>query len=189
MFDKMKSLNCIENRIHKESCNCDHYRFEMELDESIQDEHVDIANQNRFQEIDTETNDEKTKLKFVESYNTLKHKFHDLYKEVFPSVKEYASFENIIKKTIYILIYRSSHSEDLNYEFLSEDNLHKYCEENKSKITESILIENKGMLWFIMGTGCVCCDFSPINPANLDKNLISRLVLQDSIVFKKKISH
>lgn len=185
---QLDSFEVIEARVHKNSCNCDHYRFKIEVKNPNSSIMKSLANNSLVKEVDLENNVEFSTITFVSSYNSLKHKFHDYFTEVFPSIKEYASFENNIKETIYCLLYKTYEDDELHYKFLSDD-VHSYCEEHKDSIQSSILIENKSMLWMIIGTGCGCSDFEPLLVEDCDKVMIYNLVLYESIKYKKHITH
>jgi len=188
IFHEIKTVKCIQEKIHEDHCNCDHHKFALTMNSKNEKRNAEIAN-NTFQNVSLKKlNANETEIEIVTSYSAVRRKFHSMYEEVFPSPSEYINLNHIITETIFLLFYQLKNEESLKYEFLNSDDIHEFCKINKSKIKESLLVRNKQLIWSIIGTGCSCSQFSPLPITVLDKTFVQELICEESINYKMQLA-
>lgn len=176
---KLKDLSETEilgYRVHKDKMCCSCVEIKCTLNGHKEVELNQFAKDFRLKEYEITNESTETEITFIVDYKKFRFDFEDIYESKMPNFNSYATYPKVDIDKLYLIVYKSKDSQKLQTKFI-EDSVHEFCEHHKELIERSILIRKRRFSWEIIGTGCSCSSFNPLQEDEIEDGLIDRKIV------------
>lgn len=167
-----EDLKAIDYRIHRpEKCACQCVRFEFSTTKENVKKVKSLFDSSGYSETQIEEANEEHICRFTISSLSIRNKFHNLYRNNMPTVLEYYKPKEKESEVVNLFLYKEGNNQEVIIKHILKD-MCKFTRDNKTSISEALLIQKVNSIWYIEGVGCSCSTFKPIEPSHIDKDKV-----------------